>query len=130
MATDRPHFIIVDDDPINNFITKGVITAMISHAYVVTFTDPEQGLDYVLATLARPDSGQAILLLDINMPTMTGWQIMERLEHEGTVVGERLLIYLLSSSIDPADQERAKVNLQISDYIMKPLTAEAVLSLA
>lgn len=128
MINNRPHFIIVDDDPINNFITKGVIMEMISHASVITFTDPQEGLDYVLSTLAKPNNGQAILLLDINMPTMTGWQIMERLEHEGTVVSERLLIYLLSSSIDPADRERAKVTFQISDYIMKPLTAKAVLS--
>lgn len=61
---------------------------------------------------------------------MTGWQLMERLEHEGTLVGGRLLIYLLSSSIDPADKERAKVNFQISDFNLKPLTVEAVLSFA
>lgn len=128
MIIKHTHFIIVDDDPINNFITKRVITNIRPHADVITFTEPEEGLDYVLSTFTKPNDGKAILLLDINMPTMTGWQFMERLEHEGAIVGERLLIYILSSSIDAADKERAEVNPHIKDYIMKPLTAEGVLS--
>ncbi len=126
MIPKQPHFIIVDDDPINNFITKKVITKISPQAEVVTFTKPEEGLDYVLSTFTKPNNGKAILLLDINMPSMTGWQFMEVLEKKGAVISERLLIYILSSSIDSADKEKAKVNPQIKDYIMKPLTAQAV----
>ncbi len=129
MIPKHPHFIIVDDDPINNFITKKVITNISPHAEVVTFTKPEEGLDYILSIFAKPLNDKAILLLDINMPTMTGLQFMERLEHEGAIVSERLLIYILSSSIDTADKERAEVNPHIKDYIMKPLTAQQLLSL-
>jgi len=57
---------------------------------------------------------------------MTGWQFMEHLELVGIGVSNRLLIYILSSSVDPADKKRAKVNPHINDYIMKPLTAEAL----
>ena len=57
---------------------------------------------------------------------MTGWQFLERLENEGAVVSERLLIYILSSSVDIADKEKAEVNPHIKDYIMKPLTAQEV----
>ncbi len=128
MITKNTRFIIVDDDPINNFITKKVITNISPHAEVITFTKPEEGLDYVLSTFTKPNDGKAILLLDINMPTMTGWQFLERLAHEDALVGERLLIFILSSSIDSSDKEKAKVNPQIRDYIMKPLTAEGVLS--
>ncbi len=53
---------------------------------------------------------------------------MERLENEGAVVSERPLIYILSSSVDIADKEKAEVNPHIKDYIMKPLTAEGVLA--
>ncbi len=60
---------------------------------------------------------------------MMGWQFIMRLELEGALISERLLIYILSSSIDTADIERAEVNPHIKDYIMKPLTAKAVLSL-
>ncbi len=129
MITKHPHFIIVDDDPINNFITKKVITNISPQAEVVTFTKPEEGLDYILSIFAKPFNDKAILLLDINMPTMTGWQFLERLEPEAAVISQRLLIYILSSSIDTADKERAEVNPHIKDYIMKPLTAQAVLSL-
>ncbi len=130
MITKPPHFIIVDDDPINNFITKRLITKNYPNAEVVTFTQPEAGLQYVMSIFEKPDNGKAILLLDINMPIMTGWQFMEHLELVGSGVNNRLLIYILSSSVDPADKKRAKVNPQINDYIVKPLTAEALGSFA
>lgn len=130
MITKHPHFIIVDDDSINNFITKRMIIKVIPNAEVISFTESEKGLDYVLAIFAKPNDGKVILLLDINMPVITGWQFIERLELEGTLVNEWLLLYILSSSIDAVDKERAKVNPHISDYIIKPLTAEAALSLA
>lgn len=129
MITKPIKFIIVDDDPINNFITKRVIMEVSPHADVMTFSDPEQGLEYVLSTLTKPSENKAMLLLDINMPKMTGWQFMEQLEKEGLVVSERLLIYILSSSINPDDRERANIDLRISDYIMKPLTSKNVITL-
>jgi CheY-like chemotaxis protein len=128
MIPNHPHFIIVDDDPISNFITKRMIIKVIPNAEVITFTESEKGLDYVLSLFAKPNDGKVILLLDINMPNITGWQFMKRLEFEGNIVSERLLIHILSSSIDAADKERAKLNPHISDYIMKPLSADAVLS--
>ena len=130
MITNSIHFIIVDDDPINNLITKRIITKYSPKADVISFTDPENGLDHVLSVLSKSDKDKAILLLDINMPNMTGWQFMERLEGEFTLLGERLLIYILSSSIDAADIERARVNPHINDFIMKPLSHEAVHSIS
>ncbi len=129
MIPKHPHFIIVDDDPINNFITKKVITKISPNAFVIAFTEPEEGLDYILSIFAKPFNDKAILLLDINMPTMTGWQFLERLENEGAVVSERLLIYILSSSVDTTDKGKAEVNPHIKDYIKKPLTTKTVLSL-
>ncbi len=126
MITKQPHFIIVDDDPINNFITKKVITKISPNAFVIAFTEPEEGLDYILSIFAKPFNDKAILLLDINMPTMTGWQFMEVLEKKGSIVSERLLIYILSSSVDTSDREKAEVNLHVKDYIIKPLTAQQI----
>lgn len=127
METNTLHFIIVDDDDISNFITKSVIMENSPQAEVISFTEPEKGLEYVLSLFKKQKEGKAILLLDINMPSMTGWQFMEVLELKEPAVGERLLVYILSSSVEPADQERARVNLQIRDYIMKPLTHDAII---
>lgn len=129
METKHSRFIIVDDDPINNFITERVIKNISPQAEVKTFTQPEEGLDYVISTFAKADNGKAILLLDVNMPTMTGWQFIEHLEHEGIVDKDKLLIDILSSSVDPADQERARMHPLIREFIMKPLSPEAVLHL-
>jgi response regulator RpfG family c-di-GMP phosphodiesterase len=130
MITKYPHFVIVDDDPINNFITKRMIVKVIPNAEVVDFTESEKGLDYVLSLFEKPNEGNVILVLDINMPNITGWQFMVRLELEGVLESERLFIYILSSSVDRADREKANNNPHIIDYIIKPLTAEVALSFA
>lgn len=130
MITKHPYFIIVDDDPINNFITERMIVKVIPNAEVVTFTESEKGLDYVLSLFAKGNEGKVILLLDINMPNITGWQFIVRLEREGVLVSDQLIIYILSSSVDGADRERAKNDPHIIDYIIKPLTAEVALSFA
>lgn len=129
MKTNALNFILVDDDAISNFITKRVIMENSPQAKVISFTEPEKGLECVLSLFKKPKEDKAILLLDINMPSMTGWEFMEILEQKEPAVSERLLVYILSSSVNPADKERAGVNLQISDYIMKPLTNDAIISI-
>jgi CheY-like chemotaxis protein len=122
-------FIIIDDDPINNRICEKIIQKVIPDAEVITFTEPHAGFEYVKSTRQKPTIGKAILLLDINMPTMTGWEFMEQFEQLDTTLKERFLIYILSSSVNPADIEKAKSNKKIIDYIEKPLSASLVQSL-
>ena len=65
METNTLHFIIVDDDDISNFITKSVIMENSPQAEVISFTEPEKGLEYVLSLFKKQKEDKAILLLDI-----------------------------------------------------------------
>jgi len=128
--TDRlPDFIVVDDDEVNNMICEKVITRTIPGAVVISFTKPEAGLAFILSTFCDPDAGKATLLLDINMPTMTGWEFMNRFEKAGPVVKEKIFIYILSSSVNPVDKDRAANNNDVTGYIEKPLTPEFIKTL-
>ena len=129
MSDRRPRFIVVDDDPVNNSICRKVITRIFPNADVMTFTEPETGLAYIISTFSKPNVGRAILFLDINMPTMTGWEFIERFEKFGTTIKEQLYIYVLSSSVNSVDKEKAKHNRNIVDYIEKPLSLSIVESL-
>jgi CheY-like chemotaxis protein len=119
----NPRFIIVDDDPLNNMLCKKVIARTIPDAEVVTFTEPETGLSYLEKTYSKEDAGNAILFLDINMPAMTGWEFMEHYKLADKALKNHLAVYMLSSSINPLDREKARVNPDVVDYIEKPLSA-------
>jgi response regulator RpfG family c-di-GMP phosphodiesterase len=120
-------FLIVDDDPQNNSLSRLAIRKIMGNVQVTDFEIPETGLEYIEKEfqLTDPDE-KTILLLDINMPTMTGWEFLEVFENFSDKIKEHFQIYILSSSVDPSDIERAKSNSLVADFIEKPLNKEAL----
>ena len=121
-------FIIIDDDQFNNKICSVTIEKMSDDAEVISFLDPVVGFDYVVSEYSDPadKDARAILLLDINMPVMNGWEFLERFDTLSNEVKERISIYILSSSVDKRDIERAKTNTNVIHYLIKPLTRETI----
>ncbi|MGG7034244.1 MAG: two-component system response regulator [Flavobacterium sp.] len=118
------HFIVIDDDPINNLLCTKNIQKSVENAAVITFTEGEIGLDYIKNNFSKPNENKAILFLDINMPTMSGWEFIEQIEKLDHILKEQLLIYILSSSVNQVDKEKAKNHAVVIDYIEKPLSIE------
>lgn len=118
------HFIIVDDDHINNVICRKTIIDTLSDVYVETFADPEVALKYLNAMIANKDNGEIILLLDISMPSLTGWEFLEAFESLDSRLKARFKIYLLSSSEDENDKCRAANYKNVCGYIEKPLNRD------
>jgi CheY-like chemotaxis protein len=63
-----------------------------------------------------------ILLLDINMPEMKGWEVLNHLEESGI----DLEVKMLTSSVAPEDLEKSKKYKMVSGFLVKPLKEEAV----
>ncbi len=122
----NPDFIIVDDDHVNNYLSELIIHKVFPSADLQIFTDPHAGLKYIGSHLPDTNSKPTILFLDINMPTLSGWEFLEEFERYGIATKEQVRIYMLSSSIDPTDTDRIANSKIINGYITKPLTAENV----
>jgi CheY-like chemotaxis protein len=89
---------------------------------VTDFIVPEKGLEYIQSELFHnPEGEKAVLFLDINMPTMTGWEFLEKFETLEDKIKNQFDIYIFSSSVDPRDLEKAKSNPLVRDFIEKPL---------
>ena len=117
-----PDLMIIDDDPVNNMLCCKIIQQTIPGAAVKTFTLPEKGLEHILATYSAADAKKAILFLDINMPHLTGWEVLDRMNYFPEEVKERLRIFMLSSSVAPDDKERADRAPLVTGYMAKPLS--------
>lgn len=121
-------FIIVDDDAFNNVICEIAIKSEFRDARVRAFEEGIEALQY-LRQVSQPVNRPTVLLLDINMPNMSGWEFMERFEKlDGSVTAD-LKVYIVSSSVDPRDEEKALSNAYISGFISKPLTGAVIQSL-
>ena len=62
------------------------------------------------------------ILLDLNMPVMDGWQFLD--EFISLPITKEIHIFIMTSSIDPADIEMATKYKVVKEYIMKPITTQ------
>ena len=117
---------VVDDDQISNIICEGIIKYVFPSASKQAFTNPQTALVYIKSTYAEQNSGSTILFLDINMPEISGWEFLEAFEQFDSSIKRHLKIYMLSSSIDYSDKERAACNKNVFEYLEKPLSIKCI----
>jgi response regulator RpfG family c-di-GMP phosphodiesterase len=122
------NYIIVDDDPTNNMICNMSLKNALGTVEAKTFTEPEEGLLYIKNNF-NINSDQTVLFLDLNMPTISGWQFLEKYDSFNEEVKIQINIYLLSSSIDRRDWERSKKNRYVKGFLVKPMYSETILSI-
>lgn len=121
MVTHCKRIIILDDDSLHNTLCILYIKKIFPDIDIdiVGFTNPLEGLDYIQAEYtAHPV--ETILFLDINMPELNGWQVLEKLNYMPGIV-KWFSIYILSSSVDERDITRAHQIKLVKSYLEKPL---------
>jgi len=120
-------FIVIDDDLINNMLCSIVIKGAGEKLRIQTFNAPKTGFGYIEKEYGNNEKEMpTVLFLDINMPTWTGWEFLENFEKLDENIRKQIKIYMLSSSVDAKDIDRAKSNPNVVDYISKPLTTKIV----
>lgn len=123
-------FILVDDDPLSNLLLKKTIEKTFVGAEVKDFIAPELALAYIKTEFESNKLGEkTTLFLDINMPILTGWEFLEAFETLAAPIKNQFNIYILSSSIDPADIQRAKLNPYVIDFIEKPINKDFLVNM-
>ena len=115
-------FVLIDDDPMNNLISKLTIEMTLGQTDVKAFVNPENALEYFQNEFAALNDALALLLLDIHMPSMSGWEFLEMFDRLSFEIKDRVKICILSSSIDDRDKERSYANKNVLDFLVKPLT--------
>lgn len=123
-------FLLVDDDPLNNTLTKMAIKRYIGEVVVKDFVIPEEAIEYIKSEFVdMPLEEKTTLFLDINMPSMNGWEFLETFKTFKEPIQKQFNIYILSSSVDESDIKHAKDNPLVIDFIEKPLNKTILTSL-
>jgi len=123
-------FLLVDDDLLNNYLTKITLKKSLGEVLINDFTNPENGLEFIRSEpVYNPTDGKTTLLLDINMPILSGWEFLEAFELFDTSIKEQYNIYILSSSIDLYDKNLAMENPLVLDFIEKPLNKTKIIKI-
>lgn len=120
-------FVLIDDDPMNNLISKLTIEMTLGQTDVRAFVNPENALEFFQNEFSTIQDAYALLLLDIHMPSMSGWEFLEMFDNLSFEVKDRVKICILSSSIDDRDKQRSYANKNVLEFLVKPLTDKDIL---
>lgn len=110
--------LLIDDNPIDLMINNKTIQRYDADVEIYQAKSGAEALEMLKAGVCDP----GCVLLDIKMPEMDGFEFLEALQKSGLEI--KFNVHMLSSSIDPADLENAKINPLVRTYIEKPLSLE------
>jgi len=114
---------IIDDDDIYQYTIIKILQSLKLNKKIIAFSDGEEALDFLIDNLYNDEELPDVIFLDINMPIMDGFQFIEEYVKLKPKWNKKITIYMVSSSVDPVDIEKAKNISEISDYIIKPIKA-------
>ncbi|WP_264563533.1 response regulator [Flavobacterium sp. N3904] len=120
---------LVDDDEVFVFLTSKMLEQSKLVDLIKIFDNGYDALVFLKENLGNIDALPDIILLDLSMPIMDGWEFLEEYVKINPLIGKKITIYICSSSISPADVSRAKAINEVSDFIIKPMTKDKLIEM-
>ena len=118
--------LLIDDDEPTNFINEMVIKEAGCADKVVAVQSGQAGLDYLRSTNEGAHPKPDLIFLDINMPGMNGWEFLAEYNQLKEEEQARLVVVMLTTSLNPDDAARASQIGFITGFMNKPLTTSMI----
>lgn len=118
--------LLVDDDPISCFINKELLSEHGLTEYSHVVSNGAEAIDFIdkhWIPLNNEKNCPNVVLLDLNMPVMDGFEFLEEIGSRSLVSHSKFKIVVLTSSTNPHDLERAQ-RYNVDGYLNKPLCAD------
>jgi DNA-binding NarL/FixJ family response regulator len=110
--------VMIDDDEVMHFLFRVLLKKYKPELNLQTYSEAKK----VLRLLEDNSFQGSVIVLDLNMPLMNGWQFLQELER----LGQRIPVYILSSSDNADDKSRASEFRNVKGYFVKPLNIEHI----
>lgn len=120
--------LLIDDDSTTNYLHKRVVLKTNLCSTPIVATDGEKGLEALLGINNSNINFEdyVLIFLDLNMPVMDGWNFLKILEKIKEQLKFKFLLFVVSSSINRDDIDRAEKNYLVAKYLKKPMNIELI----
>ncbi len=127
MKIDKSSVCLIDDDEVYQFIFRRQMEMSDLASNIQVFSNGQRGFDYLKGLLKTPDALPKYIFLDINMPIMDGWQFLDEFSTIDNQLTKDITIYLVTSSIDERDMEKANNRPEVKEYLIKPISEDKIM---
>jgi two-component system chemotaxis response regulator CheY len=117
-----PVVAVIDDDSVYQFTASRTLKATKLADQILQFPNGKEALSFLHSHAADASKLPDIIFLDINMPVTDGWKFLEEFQKLKMDFSKPIKIYMVSSSIDPRDLNRAEANPEVTAYVEKPVS--------
>lgn len=122
MPENKLQLLVIDDDDINIFIIRKIVEKTGAPIDMVARNNGQQAIDYLKEARSEGKDLPRLILIDINMPVMNGWEFIEA--YQDLQIEQSVNMYILSSSVYENDIEKTKTYPLVKGFISKPLSME------
>ncbi|GAB1855291.1 response regulator [Flavobacteriaceae bacterium MHTCC 0001] len=116
------HVLLIDDDKFTSFYNEKIVKKHSNYNILDSVNSGKAALEYLQKSIKGSAQVPDVIFLDINMPSMNGWEFIEEFRKLDVNFTESIEIIMLTTSSNPSDKEKADKSNEISHFINKPLS--------
>ncbi|WP_316634455.1 response regulator [uncultured Flavobacterium sp.] len=119
----KPLFLLIEDNLIDQLVTKQLLKKILGVEDVIIANNGKEGIQWLNNNRKR-NNQLLIILLDIQMPIMNGFEFLEAFHKLSNELKKGVQIYVLSSTLDPDEISQIEGNQYVTDFLNKPFPIE------
>ncbi len=116
--------LLIDDDKATNYIHTLYLNEWDFAEKIYTALNGQEALDFLKTNEEFRANKPSLILLDINMPVMNGFEFMEAYKELDDEMKATIMVVMLTSSLHEEDQQRANNLDDLKSFMNKPLSKE------
>lgn len=118
--------LLIDDNGSTNFMHQITVKKASCAENCVAVQSGQEALDYLKSTVNGSHPQPDLIFLDINMPSMNGWEFLEHYKNLNKDEQGKIVVMMLTTSKNPDDIEKAKNIGHVTGFMNKPLTVDVL----
>jgi CheY-like chemotaxis protein len=127
--TKLKQLLLIDDDSIIPILFEAALSEIDTPVHYTYMDNGVKALSYLKSHIQNLDTFPDIILVDLNMPMMDGFEFIEQYEQDFFQLFPQTHNIVVTSSVSEKDRSRALQYKSVKGFISKPLKAEKLAGL-